>query len=280
MRLYKRQIRVVVGNDLEAVQIDNLRMEIEAVKEAQSLPAEGFVRIYNLNENTETRIRQRAERVRVFAGYDGELGLIFDGDIRRVERDRGGLVRITTITLGGNVFKLTNARVSRSYEGQVSTRQIVSDVLPTFGIDFDSLDVIPEDAVQNDFAFTGRTYDLLNKVLRPININFYEENNSISFSSVGSAPNEFEFLISQNTGMVGSPSITDEGVKVKSLLNPRLNVNRRIRVVSDVLQRAPDGDAQNAKASEQEGVYKITKVAHKGDNREGDFVTEIDAVPL
>ena len=280
MRLYKRGIRVVVGDDDSAVEIRDLKMEIEAVFESQSIPSEGFVRIFNLNENTETRIRNRAERIRIFAGYEPDLGLIFDGDIRRVERDRQDLDRITTITLGGNVFRLVNARFSRSYEGQVTVRQIVQDALPSFGIDFDTLDAIPEDAVLNDYAFTGRTYDLLNNILRTVNVNFYEENNIIRFSLRGEVPQENVFLISQNTGMIGSPSITDEGIKVRNLLNARFIVNRDILVESDVLTRAPEGDAQNAKASEQRGNYKITKLVHKGDNREGEFVSEIDAVPL
>lgn len=280
MRLYKRDIRVLIGADNTGVEIKNLFIEFEVVKEAVATPGEGFVRVYNLNENTETRIKQKFEQVRIFAGYGENTGLIFNGDGRRVERDREELNRITTVTIGGNVSKITRARVNRSYEGQVTVRQIVTDALPSFNLDFDSVDVIPIAATQEDFAFSGRTSDLLKKILTPLNIYYYEVDGVVGFSVIGETPEQTSIVINEFTGMVGTPSITDEGVKVKMLLNHQLNVNALVQIQSEVLDRAPNADAQNAKASEQQGVYKITKLTHKGDNREGEFLTEILAVPV
>ncbi len=274
-------MRVLIGQNGQAIQIENLFIKFEVVKEAVRTPGEGFIKIYNLNENNETRIKEQFEQVRLLAGYDDNIGIIFNGDGRNVERDRQGLDRVSNVTLGGNVQRITRARVDRSYEGQVTVRQIIQDALPSFNLDFDSLDVIPLNATQQDFAFSGRTSDMFKMLLTPLNINFFESDGSISFSVRGEPrQNVNAFLVSQNTGMVGTPSITDNGIKVTTLLNAQLNLNDPIRVVSEVLQRAPSGDAQNAKASEQQGFYKITKLVHRGDNREGEFVTEIQAKPI
>ena len=121
MRIYKRKIRIVIGQeDGDALAIENLFIKIEIKKLISEKPNEGTVSIYNLALSSENQIREKGVRIRVFAGYDGETVLLHDGDIRRVDRAHIGLDRITIIELGGNVAKLSQAIFDKSYSGQVA----------------------------------------------------------------------------------------------------------------------------------------------------------------
>ncbi|MCK5607371.1 hypothetical protein KAR91_36140 [Candidatus Pacearchaeota archaeon] len=258
MRLYKRNIKIVIGQeDGDAISIENLYIQIEIKKNISGKPNEGIVNIFNLAENTENHIQEKGVRIRVFAGHDDRPIMIHDGDIRRVDRDRSGVERITIITLGGNVIKLSQAVFNKSYSGQVSVKQIVLDSIPSFNIDATDIDQIPDDAFLYDFSFTGKTSDLLDKILNPIGVQWFESDNFIKFSANKKALDSV-VLLTKDTGLIGSASITDKGVKFKSVLNGRILLNEKIKIESTLVN----------------GVTKVIQILHKGDNRDGDFITE------
>lgn len=258
MKLYKRIIRVVIGQeDSDALSIDSLYIQLEINKNISGKPNEGFVSIYNLSDATENQIREKGIRIRVLAGHDNKPVLLHDGDIRRVERDRQGVDRITTIILGGNTIKLSQAFFNKSYSGQRTVRSVVEDSISSFGIEATDLDQIPDDAFLYDFSFTGKTGVLLDKILNPVGVQWFESDSFIKFSSTGQAL-ETVVLLNKGSGLVGSASVTDKGVKFKSVLNGRITLNNRIQIESILVN----------------GVYKVVQILHKGDNREGEFVTE------
>jgi hypothetical protein len=262
LQIYDRKIRVVIGqDDGTALSIENFFIEIEVKKGISGKPNEGFASIYNLGKSTQAQIKEKGERIRIFGGYGSNIALLNDGDIRRV--DRGGLVdSITTVILGGNLVKLSQAIFDRSYSGQVSVKQIVQDAVPTFGIDPVGINQIPE-AFLYDYSFSGKTSDLLDAILNPIDVQWFEDDNFIKFSTKGQAE-ESVVLLNKDTGLIGSPIVTDKGVKFKSALNGRITMNNRVRIESiDVT-----------------GVFKVSQVMHKGNNREGKFETHGVGVEL
>ena len=256
MRLYKRYIQVIIGNDDNAISIDSLYITFEIKKAISAKPSEGTVSIYNLNDTSESKIQEAGERIRILAGYNGNADLLYDGDIRKIEKNKQKLDRILTVTIGGNVFKLTDAFFNKSYNGAISVSQIVQDAIPTFGLDAIGLEKIPASTL-NDFAFTGRTADLLDKILNPLDVQWFEDDGFINFSVRGEST-ETIFVLKPGTGLVDSPGITDEGIKFKALLNGRIKINGRVKIESRLVK----------------GVYKITQLVYRGDNRDGEFLVE------
>jgi hypothetical protein len=274
MRIYKRIIHVIIGDTTgDAVSIDSLFMTIEIKRELSSKPAEGTIKIYNLSETTEKRIgvkndaknNSKSKRIQIFVGYDGKEILIHDGDIRRIESQREGLDRITVVTLGGNLYKLTNAIFNKSYKGQVKIKQIVTDALPSFELESLGLDVIPDNAMTNNFSYTGRTADLLNKLLRPLKIQWHEDNGFVKFNKNGDNTRT-AVLLTRDTGLIGSAGLytkdtekgTETGVKFKSVMNGLITIGCLVKIESIIIN----------------GLFKVTQLCYKGDNREGDFVVE------
>jgi hypothetical protein len=70
--------------------------------------------------------------------------------------------------------------------------------------------------------------------------------------------------ITPDTGMIGTPTITDNGVKVSAMLNPEIRPNRRVKVSSQTLE-------MNA----ADGIYRVSGLTLSGDNMTGDFKVEI-----
>lgn len=282
-RRFLRSVQVTIGEPERAVRIRNLLVRFRIRREATDTPAEGRIDIYNLNESNETRIRERAERVVLEAGYGGTLDTIFDGDVRRVERQRADLDRITRVHVGGNVETRSRSIFIRSYEGEVAVRDIVTDGVATLGLQLGPVDLIPESAVETDFRYSGPTHVMLSQRLRPLGVRWYEADGVVHFTrlrrSIDDRPSGV--LISERSGMVGTPTVTDDGIRVRTLLDPRLRLDSLIRVESDVLPDAASGDSLNLRAGEfHQAEWKVVTVEHAGDNREGPFTTTVEARPV
>ena len=287
-RRFLRKVRVTVGDDEQAVVIEDLYLRFRIKREATATPAEGEIDIFNLNESNETRIRERAVRVLLEAGYEGgTLETIFDGAVRRVERQRVDLDRITRIHVGGKTSRAETAVSERrsifmrTYEGTVSVRDIIRDAVEHLGLELGDMSLIPEDAVETDFRYNGSTQLMMRERLRPRGIEWYEEDGVIRFSRYRRTGDDRTVTISERTGMIGTPAVTDDGIRVSTLLDARIRLDTRFRVESSVLDDAASGDAINERAGElRGGTWKVVRLEHAGDNRLGEFRSVLEGRPL
>ena len=299
--LFRRNVQVIVRTAQGELAFEKLFIKFEVKREASSASASGKIEIYNLNESNEARIRERGQPIKLLAGYGDRLDLLAEGTTGNINREREGLDRITRIEYHGNVERLIGATFNHAYLGLVPVRQIVKDAiagregrevaspgdpggfpaLPGIqGLALGPVDAIPEDATEMDFSFDGPVKKLLTQLLRPLGVEWYEDNGVIRFSRRGMSTDDRVVVISEGSGMIGSPTITDDGIKIRTLLDPRLGLDSRIRVDSRVRGRAASGDAANQRVFEASGDHKVLTLVHQGDNREGDFFTEVEAKRL
>ena len=263
-RRFLRNVRVVVADTT----FENLMIRFSLRREASATPAEGSIDIFNLGAASEQRVRERGEEIRLEAGYGGSFAVIFSGDVRRVERHREDLDRITRIHVGGHVARQVVSIFMRSYEGDVAVRTIVADAVAAMGFESGPLDAIPVVAVETDFRWNGPTGPLLSKLLSPWGVQWFEEDGVVRFTAQGASGDDRlrGVLISEGTGMIGTPTVTDEGLRVETQLDARLRLDTRFRVESVVLT--------------DDRVYKVVQVVHRGDNREGQFSTSVEGRPV
>ena len=66
--------------------------------------------------------------------------------------------------------------------------------------------------------------------------------------------------ITPAAGLIGSPTVLDDGVRVRSLLRPEIKVDSQVRITAEFVER----------------TMKVVAVNHKGDNRLGEFFTDLD----
>lgn len=291
---YLRQVRVLVGDYFEAVAAADLLIRFDLRREANPTPAAGRIDIVNLNQSSETRVRERGRRVRLAAGYQDAgaelLPVLFDGDVRRVERLREGLDRVTRIHVGGNTAAQSGPVFSRSYRGVETVRRIAADIVETMReFELGDTAAIPAAAARTDYARTSPARQALTDILRPLGVRWYEDSGVIRFAA-GAAPREearlaaraggYILRVSERTGLIGSPTITDDGVRFATQLDHRLDLDTLVEIESAVLDRGAAGDAADEREIEATaGRWRVVAVAHRGDNRGGEFLTEAEARP-
>ena len=249
---------------------ESLRIVFNIRRDAAPETQPSTVQIYNLSEASEHLISERGDIVRLEAGYqDDALALVAMGEVRQIDSPREGLDRITTIQIGQSDSKVKLPFV-RSYE-MVPLRSLVADIVASMGLSLhQSVDrVIQLVEIVPSWTFTGRARDALTDLLNPRGIRWYEQNEEIAFAMGTRAVAPVNLvttidvhIISEASGMIGSPAPTEKGVKFKTLLDPSIVQNQRVRIQSEAIN----------------GDFTTITVMHVGDTREGGYETEVEAI--
>jgi hypothetical protein len=284
---YLRKVKVIVGNDTSAIQIpadlnsDNIKIAFEIKKALTGKRSkDNFITLYNLSDATQSFINKSGQRIRLYAGYGDNFPIIFDGQITTIINGRERLDSVYKMTLGDSIFTINNANFSKSYRGAMTVLSVIQDAVASFGLPAIGMNVIPTKQL-NNFAFDGQTKTLFTQLLAPLGIDWYVDNGILRFSVRGKGRQDLSIVsLSQDSGMIESPQITEKGVRVKSLLNPLLQLGSLVQIISSTLQRGGNGRTANQLAYSASGVYKINELTHSGDNFDGQMITEILGVAI
>ncbi len=267
MILWKRRVSV----ETAGLTISEVQIKFNLKKEASSSPPTGEVHLFNLSQTTEQQISEKGSKLTLCAGYgDNCNSILYDGPIERIEKTRENLARITKIFLTGEAAKSTDKeipdKVSLAYTGDTPLRTIVQDAVAQVDrLRLGPLDPIPPDLSFSNFHRVASIQAVLSNAFRGTELTWYEDDGVIKFNAASvTQPGAADLSISPANGLIGSPSTTEDGAKISTLLLPTAQIGASITVESKALQ----------------GNWKIISLNHVGDNREGDFRTDMELRPL
>ena len=260
MTQYLRQVKVEIeSSDRTVLIVEQLRVVFDLRSEKQSSTSPSTVKIYNLGRASASHIAERGQVVRV-TGDIGNADSLFEGEIRRVLHERSGLDRITTVVLGGSDSALSGAAVSLSLPGRVGLREVVKRIVKVMGLQIGTLDVVPDETFEEGYYYNGSAKTALTRLLEPRGVTSYEAAGMMLFARRGAEVPVGESLLTERTGLIGSPSVTeDDGVRAKMALNGSIELDQVVEIQSEALNRR----------------FVVNSVVHRGDNwgggvRDGD----------
>ncbi len=227
--------------------------------------------IYNLAPATRAELEQKPVHVTLEAGYDGQLEQLFAGDVRwsRNKLDRYGWE--SKVQLGDGERAYRHARVTQSLEAGATVKQAVRTVANTMELTLDAETQAALAGVRHVHGLTlsGPSHRELTRLLAPHGLSWSIQDGRLQILSAAQTKGGTALLISQDTGMVGSPewgAPTNDGkpprLHVRTLLKPSLYPGRLIEVQSRAVN----------------GAFKPLKVKSTGDSRSEDWNTSIEAV--
>ncbi len=274
MTFYKRTAAVDIElKSGEILRIRELRIEFQIEKTRNSTPNKANIKITNLSETTRNKMREKDALVRLFAGYEGDLGaaLLFVGNSERIIHSWDTPDIVTEIEAKDGQRALRETRSSFSFGNNTPANAIVSRLAKDIGFplrqDFDIK------GTYNGFSFNGLAKDGLDQITRRFGYDWSIINNEILIIPKNGASTRTAVLLSPQTGLVNTPErmIDQEGEfdqalqkplewKINSLLNPRLDPGTLVEL-----------DSKQAK-----GLFQIQKVRHYGDTRGADWYSEIE----
>lgn len=285
MRQWLRKIRLTfpggfVINPSLASEPHELRVHVTMSKGISAKANEFQIEIWNLNPDHRFALGRELDTVQIEAGYvppeeaatGGNVGIIGVGNIRDYQHDRDGPDIITTISCGDGDLAFRNATISETIPKGTPLPDVVDKLYAQME---------KEGIRKGEFKYPEKTrtlsrpYSMCGSCTRELN-NLGRSNGfywSIQNGVMELIPSdgylEGMVLVSPATGMVGTPTITDNGMKVKALMNPEARPNRLVKVESEVLEMNAQSD-----------TYRISQLDYDLDNMQGDFTMSIQGESL
>lgn len=302
VRQWKRKVQVVIGKAGSGLMIENLRVQFEVAKTIEPAPNIAVIRIFNLHPDNEAKIKNEFDEVLLNAGYEGAMRLVFRGNIKHVYRYREKNDYITEIEAGDGDKDFAKAVMNETLAAGTTTAQLVDRAVGSFkgvgGTGKGHVQVNDRARLRGK-VISGNTRDVLNDVARESGANWSIQDGQLVIVSTNDVLPGQAIVIRADTGMLGAPEINDKGIAVKCLLNPQLRVNGAIKLDNNGIKaKRQQSQALATKREKQEinaplgrenealvrldpdGIYKVLKLTHKGDNRGQEWVTEIECIGL
>lgn len=279
MQQYLRKVRFKAGGSGGAISINagginlhDLKISFNVTKSISSSQNSATIEIWNLAEKSRNALGKELDDVTLEAGYlppegGGNVGIIFKGQIRDVEHKRSGPDIITTLSCGEGDKAFRGATIAKTYPKGTEVETVVEDIykqLEAEGIDRGEWK-FPDDmpAFKRPYTVCGGCKRELDNIGRGKGFYWSVQNGTMEIIP-GDGYIGDVVMLSPQTGLVEVPTITDNGVKAKALLNPEIRPNRRVQIKSEVLEM----NAEN-------GEYRVSECTYAGDNLDGTMTVSI-----
>lgn len=279
MKQYLRKVRFTAeggGGSFKinegGIQKHELKIGFDISKGIQSSQNTAVIELWNLTEGHRNAVGKELDEITLEAGYlppfeTGNVGVIFKGQIRDVEHRRDGMDIITKLSCGDGDKAFRRSTISKTFPKGTKVEDVVDELYKQF--EKENVRSGERKYPQGMPEFK-RPYSMCGSCTREMDRlgrgkGFYWSIQNGTFELIPSDGYIGDIvLLSAQTGLIDTPTITDNGVKASALLNPEIRPNRRVQIQSEVLEMNAEG-----------GMYRVSQVAFSGDNRDGDFRVEL-----
>lgn len=301
MALYDRVTELEVGQaNGKGILIKDLRFSFNIEKTSSETLNNSTIKIYNLSKSSRKLVETPNNLLILRAGYNQDVGAltIFTGNVRRVLTSREGVDWVTDLELDDGLLAYRDSKVSLSFAPGIDAVNVLSNIASKFNIPVNTL---PSDIVRktypSGYSFVGRVREAMTKVCDYLGLEWSIQNNQVQILKKGGSVKNQIIVLSPESGLIGSPAMesktmgdkqaakrgitinsagvikrnkeTDsgnikerleiQGYKVKSLLQPTLQCGHIVKLKSEGI----------------DGLFKIEKINHIGDNRSSEWLTEL-----
>lgn len=295
---YLRKAQLLVANDEEVLDLSNLRIQFSIKAAEVESPTNAWFRIYNLGETTIERIRREYNRVVFEAGYGDNVGVIFDGTIKQFRLGRidgtttyfdilaadgdiayNNAVIAKTLAAGSTIGDRVAANVAAMREHGVQGQQVL---LPETG------GVLPRGKVlfgmsrlhlRTEAETAGATWNIQNGIVRII-------------PKKGYLPAQVVVLNGQ-TGLIGRPEQTVDGIKARCLINPNIKLGCRVQIDNEAINQTVRQDPNSAPIPYDrwvglqllanvaaDGIYRVYVIEYEGDTRGQEWYADLTLLAI
>lgn len=265
MRLFRRVYELQVDN----LRITGLDVAFSVERTLQRRPGRCEVKVWNLSADHRRQLEAlpRGEvYVRLSAGYEDGTSVLFDGRLHRAVSERQGPDIVTTVrSRDGQAAH--QARTSRSFAAGTPIGTVVEGLVDDMGVGLGNLpELLPTLTLDGVGVFdggattSGSASDELDDILSGAGYEWSVQDGAIQALRRGSALGRTAVRLAPETGLVGSPSVADDGkLSVQALLIPDLVPGRLVRV----------------EAADRQGTYRIEKAVYKGESAGAEWGCEL-----
>lgn len=298
---FGRKATLVVAGGASGLDLSELHFKFQVQNSDEEGPNTCSIRLYNLSADTVKQITGRTPveytRLVLQAGYESSFGVIFDGTIKQFRRGRENatdtyldiLAAASDIEYNFGVCNITLA--AGATQDQIAAAVTQQMGLKVGTVKADSSLAVTGGALPRGKVLWGMGRLHLRNLAESMGSTWNIEDGKVNVTPLtGYLPGE-AVVLSSMTGMVGIPEQTDQGIKVKCLLNAKLRIGALVQIDQASINQTtaqssaalPVGQLQYDKYAglslpadvTSDGYYRCYVVEFSGDTRGQEWYTEI-----
>lgn len=310
MALFNREYELLVGEPgKDGLLIKDLRVVFTLKLNHGKSPNEGTFRIYNLSRANMARLTNTINQVVQFrAGYTGQVGTLFVGDLARFEEQLDGVDRVAVLDVRDSLVAMRDSKTSLYYPAGTSGATALEAVAANFGLPLKMKVDAADRQLPKGFGFTGRTRNALSELCQYLGLEWSAQQGEIMIINKGGTYSQDAVVLSPSSGLIGSPkpvtkTMTDkkagsagvaygqdgvrrytktdpnakvknrqmynvDGYSVKGLLNSAIMPGSIVKLVS----RTTGGDDSN----DTKQFFRVEEVEFQGDTHGSDWIFDAE----
>jgi hypothetical protein len=286
-RQWLRACTLVVGGGSAGLDLSQLRIKFATHKGDVETPNNADITVYNLAPETLSRIRGEFKRVVLSAGYSGNCGVIFDGQIRQVRTRTEGADTLTEITVADGDRAYNFATVSATLAAGVRPAGQIAAAAAAMADKDTALGYLPDlagQALPRGKVIWGMARKVLRDVTQSTDASWSIQSGLLQvLPGTGYLPGA-DVVLTSATGLIGSPEQTNDGIKARCLINPRLKIGGRVKLDNASIQTVKAdlklGAFDKSAKLDRDGWYRILKAEFLGDTRGSDWYADLLCIGL
>lgn len=280
--LYGRKYRVFVDiGGGKSFDVSQLRCTFEIIKTSQMEANQSIVQIYNLNPEDENKIIKQGQRIIIEAGYVGsQYGKIFVGNIIQTIRSKeDGVDYVLTLVSMDNDRYTAYGLINVALVSQQSARDAVSALASKASVTTE-LGYITEMNTKypRGKVMFGMSRDYLSQIASSENSSYYSEDGKVNIVNIQQQPGNRIKSYGPRNGLIGTPAQNNQGITCTVLLDPSVKTNCFFHIDNTLIKGYQYQVGNAVRQLDNEGLYRVIKLTHRGDTRGQDWYTEIEAV--
>lgn len=272
MKFWRREATLQIGtkryslNDLDF----SFKVSFEDTEKLTTLECT----VKNLSPNSRKNIK-KGDIIIINAGYEGDIGVIFAGEISAFQHSKSETDWNTKILAAVTVDRWLTAQVNKTYIAGYA-KQILIDLLNIFGLEVGEFALAYNKYYSRGKVCRGKLKDVIKDiVVNDCKSKFTIKNQAIIITPTSGSEN-IVYTLTENSGLLASKtgknelstdesssSNEEETIKRECLLNYRIGAGDRVRIVDRELN----------------GTYRIVRGTHEG-SRSGSYKTTIEVVAV
>lgn len=300
-----RKIGLFIYNEDEALDLSQFHVRFDVANADGEMPNNASIRVYNLASDTVKKITTSSEyqNVSLNAGYEGgNYGCIFQGQIKqyRVGKESATDSYLDILAADGDYSYISSFLNESVSAGQTPT-QAISSISNTMGlpVNYGSLssDLQHFPSIRGKVRF-GMARAYMRNIAKTLDAGWSIQNGVIQVVDNKGCLEGIAVDMNSNHGLIGIPEQTDEGIRVKCLINSKLRIGGQIQIdnklVNQTMQNVSNNTSKNGPVQvpaqvpynsyrqlqplaplSDDGVYRLFVVEHEGDTRGGPWYSNI-----
>lgn len=227
MSKYWKRVIKVQTNGLNITN-EVLHIEFEVPFDDDHIPDRCTIQIFNLVHSTREKIKE-GQKLVLQAGYEGDVGVIFEGVIKATWSDKAGTDRATHIRVVNSNGTTIKKTVKKSYKKAVKSSTIIRDLAGAIGLKLKVLDLPKDKLHKKGYSCSGKGIDTIKSIADDCGASFYPINGQWYIRDIKKGDN-INFELSPDTGLLGVPEKfvkkyqkkQTKGYKVNALLQHKV----------------------------------------------------------